>query len=161
MALSLLIVDPDRRGVDTLALVADKCRSGVATCNSFEEAYQTIRLRAPLILVAHAVIGRFQGVRLAEAAIRASARAHAVIYGPVADLVLARTMFSTRVFFERQTFVRHSLPRYLTADLPPIDRRDVHDVDRRTMFRGGRRASDVDALRAPRPGAAPRLPATR
>jgi hypothetical protein len=156
MVLSILIVDPDRHVADTLALVADKCRSGVTTCTSFEEAEREIRLRGPLVVAAHAVIGNSQGVHLAQAAIRANRRAHVVIYGSPADLVLARKMFSTRVFFEREAFIRHSLPRYLTADLPNLDRRDVRQVDRRTTFRGGRRAYDTEALRAPRPvGVAP------
>jgi hypothetical protein len=156
MLLSTLVVDSDRQVADTLAIVAAKCRSGVNTCNSFEVAEREIRLRGPLMVAAHAVIGNAQGMHLAQAAIRANRRAHAVIYGSPADLVLAREMFTRRVFFERDTFIRHSLPRYLTANLPRLDRREVRNVDRRTTFRGGRRASDIEALRVPRPaGAAP------
>jgi hypothetical protein len=151
MVLSILIVDPDRHVADALALVADKCRSGVRTCGSFEEAQSEIRLRGPLVVAARAVVGSAQGVHLAQTAVRANRRAHVVIYGSPADLLLARKMFSTRVFFEREAFIRHSLPRYLTADLPALDRRDVRNLDRRTTFRGGRRASDIEALRAPRP----------
>jgi hypothetical protein len=149
MPLSLLIVDPDRHGADALAVEARKCRDGVATRHSFEAAHQEIRQRAPLLVVAHAVVGRSQGVHLAAAAIRANNLARAIIYGSPTELVLARTMFNTRVFFERQTFVRHSLPRYLTAELPRADRRNVRTVDRRTSFRGGRRASDIHELRTP------------
>jgi hypothetical protein len=158
MGLSLVIVDPDRHVADTLALVADKCRSGVTTCSSFDQAQKEIRLRGPLLVVSHAVVGSAQGVHLAEAAIRANRLARVVIYGSTADLLLARKMFNTRVFFERETFIRYSLPRYLTADLPRVDRRELRIVDRRTTFRGGRRASDIEALRVPRPaGAAPDL----
>lgn len=159
MGLSLVIVDSDRHVADSLALVADKCRSGVTTCSSFEQAQKEIRLRGPLVVVSHAVIGSSQGVHLAQAAIRANRFAHVVIYGSTADLLLARKMFSTRVFFERETFIRHSLPRYLMADLPGADRREVRVIDRRTTFRGGRRATDIDALRAPRPPAVAVQPA--
>jgi len=143
---SVLIVESNRQQADTLAQVARKHRSQVATCSTFEEAYKEIRLRGPLIVVTHAVVGAFQGVHLAQAAVRANKSAHVVIYGSVADLVLARQMFNTRVFFERQTFLSHTLQRYLTASLPGLDRRDVRVPDRRTTFRGGRRASDIDAL---------------
>jgi hypothetical protein len=155
---SILVVDPDRHVADTLALTAEKCRSGVTTCTSYEEAERAIRMRAPLFVLAHAVIGRSQGVHLAQAAIRANTHAHVVIYGSPSDLMLARTMFRTRVFFERETFVRYSLPRYLSADLPRLDRRDVRTVDRRTTFRGGRRASDIEALRGPRVAGVPTQP---
>jgi hypothetical protein len=155
---SILVVDPDRHVAHTLAVAAEKCRSGVTTCSSFEEADREIRMRAPFMVVAHAVIGRSQGVHLAQAAIRANRRAHVVIYGSPTDLMLARTMFRTRVFFERETFVRYSLPRYLTADLPSLDRRDVRTVDRRTTFRGGRRAWDIEALRGPKVAGVPTKP---
>jgi len=151
MGLSLLIVDPDWHVTGALALEARKCWRSVTTYSSFEKASEAIRMRGPLIVVAHAVIGKAQGVHLAQAAIRANTEAHSVIYGSLAELVLARTTFNRRVFFERQTFVRHSLPRYLTGALPPSDRREVRVVDRRTTFRGGRRASDLEALRSLRP----------
>jgi hypothetical protein len=156
---SLLIVDPDWHVTDALALEARKCRDGVTTYSSFEKAYEEIRMRRPRMVVAHAVIGKSQGVHLAQAALRANPLARSVIYGGVTELVLARTSFNRCVFFERQTFVRHSLPRYLTADLPGVDRREVRVVDRRTTFRGGRRASDIEALRAPRPAGVAARPA--
>jgi hypothetical protein len=159
MGLPLLIVDPDWHVTDSLALEARKCWGSVTTQSSFEKAYEAIRLRRPLIVVTNAVVGKGQGVHLAQAAIRANPLAHSVIYGSLSDLVFARTSFNRCVFFERQTFVRHSLPRYLTANLPPVDRREVRVVDRRTTFRGGRRASDIDALRAPRPAGLARHPA--
>lgn len=151
MSLSLLIVDPDWHVTDALALEARKCWDRVTTYSSFEKAYEEIRMRRPLMVVSHAVVGKAQGVHLAQAAIRANPQAHSVIYGSLSELVFARTAFTRCVFFERQTSVRHSLPRYLTANLPPVDRREVRLVDRRTTYRGGRRASDIDALRAIRP----------
>src|SRR5579864_2571006 len=146
---SVLIVESDRQQADTLATAARKYRRQVGTCTSFEEAYKEIRLGGPQILVTRAVVGVSQGVHLAQAAVRANKNAHVVIYGSVADLVIARQMFSQRVFFERQTFLRHTIQRYLTANLPGLDRRNVRVPDRRTTFRGGRRASDIDALWTP------------
>jgi hypothetical protein len=159
MGRSLLIVDPDWHVTDALALEARKCVDRVTTYSSFEKAYEEIRMRRPLMVVSHAVVGKAQGVHLAQAAIRANPLAHSVIYGNLSELVFARTSFNRCVFFERQTFVRHSLPRYLTADLPPVDRRQVRAVDRRTTFRGGRRASDIEALRAPSPAGVAAVPA--
>jgi hypothetical protein len=143
---SVLIVESDRRQAETLAVEARKLRGQVAVCHSFEEAYKEIRLRGPRVVVSRAVIGAYQGVHLAQAAVRANSSAHAVIYGSLQDLVFARQMFSTRVFFERQAFLGHTLQRYLTADLPGLDRRNVRVPDRRTTFRGGRRASDTELL---------------
>ena len=160
MGLSLLIVDPDWQVTDALVLEARKYWARVTTHSSFEKAYEEIRMRRPLMVVSHAVVGKAQGVHLAQAAIRANPEAHSVIYGSLNELVFARAAFTRCVFFERQTFVRHSLPRYLTANLPPVDRREVRVVDRRTTFRGGRRASDIDALRAIRPAGVAAGPAT-
>jgi hypothetical protein len=159
MGLPLLIVDPDWHVSDALALEARKRWDAVSTHSSFEKAYEAIRMRRPLMVVAHAVIGKSQGVHLAQAALRANPLARSVIYGSLTELVLARTSFNRCVFFERQTFVRHTLTRYLTAALPGVDRREVRVVDRRTTFRGGRRASDIDALRAPQPTGVAALPA--
>jgi hypothetical protein len=148
---AVLIVESNRQQAETLAVEARKYRSQVSTSSSFEEAYNEIRFRGPLIVVTHAVVGAFQGVHLAQAAVRANRSAHVVIYGSLADLVLARQVSSTRVFFERQAFLPYTLPRYLTASLPSLDRLDVRVPDRRTTFRGGRRASDIDALWAQAP----------
>src|SRR5579863_4331620 len=106
---SILIVESNSQQADMLVKVARKYRSQVATCSSFEEAYNEIRFRGPQIVVTHAVIGAFQGVHLAQAAVRTNKHAHAVIYGSVGDLVFARQMFSPRVFFERQSFIRHTI----------------------------------------------------
>jgi hypothetical protein len=146
---SVLIVESNGQQADTLASVARTYRSEVAVSNTFEEAYEEIRLRRPAVVVTHAVLGAFQGMHLAQAAVRANKSAHVVIYGSVPDLVLARQLFSPRVFFERQTFIRYTLQRYLTANLPRLDRRDVRLPDRRTTFRGGRRASDIGVLWTP------------
>src|ERR1700683_589850 len=146
---SVLIVDSDRHRADALALEARKYRGHVATSSSFAEAYEEIRLRGPLIVLSQAVVGASQGVHLAQAAIRANSHAHTVIYGSLTDLVLARQFFNNRVFFVRQPFLPYTLPHYLTAPPPGLDRRDVRVADRRTTFRGGRRASDIDTLWAP------------
>ena len=106
MGHSLLIVDPDWHVTDALALEARKCWDRVTTYSSFEKAYEEIRMRRPLMVVSHAVVGKAQGVHLAQAAIRANPQAHSVIYGSVSELVFARTAFTRCVFFERQTFVR-------------------------------------------------------
>src|SRR5579863_2315288 len=106
MGVSLLLVDPDWHVTDALSIEARKCWGSVKVHSSFEEAYEEIRMRRPLMVVTNAVIGKAQGVHLAQAAVRANNVAHSVIYGSLTDLVLARTSFNRSVFFERQTFVR-------------------------------------------------------
>ncbi len=146
MALSVLVVDSDKHRADGLAIEARKHRGEVTTRHTYEDAQKEIQLRAPLILIAHARIRMSQGVHLAQLAVRANGLAHALIYGSPAELVLAHDMFSTRAFFVRESLVSYALPRFLISALPVHERRDVRVVDRRTTFRGGRRASDVDVL---------------
>lgn len=146
MALSVLVVDPDHQAAETIALLARRFRGEVASCSSFDAARTEIQRRCPLLLVSAAKIGFAQGAHLAQAAIRANSKAHAIVYGTLDELVLARDVFSSRVLFARRTLVRDALPHLLRADLPLQDRRDVRVVDRRDTFRGGRRATDVEAL---------------
>jgi hypothetical protein len=71
-----------------------------------------------------------------------------VVYADHDDLYLARTTQAAGAFYERGARIAGALPSYVSADLPPRDRRDPAVVDRRSavMFRGGRRSADVALL---------------
>lgn len=146
MALSVLVVDADRHFAETIAMIARRSRGEVESSCTFEAARTEIQRRCPLLLVTSAKLGFAQGAHLAQAAIRANSKAHAIIYGKFDELVLARDVFSSRVVFARRASLQQSLPALLRAELPALDRRDLRVVDRRNVFRGGRRATDLETL---------------
>jgi hypothetical protein len=149
MTPTVMIVEPDHLIASRLASIAQKLGANVVTRASFEEARRDIALRVPALLISHVKLGQMRGTHLAHAATLASNRLHAVVYGSPSDLALERDARRPRIFFERERFLPYALGQYLTATLPPEDRRDVRTIDRRTTFRGGRRATDITALRGP------------
>lgn len=66
-----------------------------------------------------------------------------LVYSDRLDLWVTRELQRAGAFFERRSRIAFALPAYAQANLPILDRRSAGAVDRRTAFRGGRRASDV------------------
>jgi DNA-binding NtrC family response regulator len=151
MIRSVVIVEPDRNLAMTLAGLAQKAGASVVTRSSFEEARKEIAQRVPSVLFANVRLGMMRGTHLAHAATLGNSRLRAIVYGRPADLVLEMGARRPRMFFEREAFLPFSLAHYLAADLPASDRRDVRHVDRRTTFRGGRRATDIAPLHQAQP----------
>jgi hypothetical protein len=71
-----------------------------------------------------------------------------MVYGED-DRMLAGEIQTAGAFYERVEFVPYALAGFLIGALPVRDRRDVGFVDRRRLFRGGRRTTDVALLHAP------------
>ncbi|HEX7136597.1 MAG TPA: hypothetical protein VF219_02050 [Vicinamibacterales bacterium] len=69
-------------------------------------------------------------------------RARCVVHTSRPDAYLIREAQELGAFFERTERLPHAISGYLLVDLPARDRRDPERVDRRTSFRGGRRAID-------------------
>jgi hypothetical protein len=101
------------------------------TANEYDWLVTNVRLQA------------YNGLHLAYLAKLVPSPIRILIYGGSADTALAREAQLLGAFFEPQASVARSLGGYITADLPPLDRRDAHIRDRRTVFRGGRRRSDI------------------
>jgi hypothetical protein len=60
--------------------------------------------------------------------------------------MLASEIQSAGAFYERPEFVIFALGNFLQASLPERDRRSVSILDRRAIFRGGRRTTDTPVL---------------
>ena len=63
------------------------------------------------------------------------------------DVALAREAQLAGAFYEASFKLLHALPAYIQGELPDRDRRDPMRSDRRSSFRGGRRATDVTDVR--------------
>jgi hypothetical protein len=94
-------------------------------------------------LITNIRLDAYNGLHLAYLARMAQTPIRILVYGEATDHVLAREAQDLGAFYELREAVSRSLPGYLTAPLPPTDRRDVRVRDRRLQFRGGRRSSDV------------------
>jgi hypothetical protein len=65
-----------------------------------------------------------------------------LVYGETMDLALAREAQRLGAFYEPRTRIHQTLAGYLTRQLPPADRRNAAQGDRRAIFRGGRRSTE-------------------
>ncbi len=101
------------------------------------------------MLIANVRLGAFNGIHLAYLAKINNPKTRVMIYGQD-DRMLAGEVQSAGAFYERSDCVRYALAAFLQASLPDRDRRDVTFTDRRQIFRGGRRTTDLQNLRGQR-----------
>lgn len=84
-----------------------------------------------------------EGLHLAYVVASAGYRTRAVVYSDGAESWVIRELHRAGAFYESRSRVAFALPAYANADLPVLDRRNPAMPDRRTAYRGGRRASDA------------------
>lgn len=87
-----------------------------------------------------------EGLQLAHVVAGAGYSTRALIYSDAVDPWIVRELHRAGAFFETRSRIVFSLPSYVKAKLPILDRRDPAKPDRRTTYRGGRRASDVPMI---------------
>lgn len=84
-----------------------------------------------------------EGLQLAYVVASAGYATRAVIYSDDAEPWVIHEVQRAGAFFESQARLIFALLAYVHAKLPVLDRRNPTVPDRRTSYRGGRRASDV------------------
>ncbi|HEY7287597.1 MAG TPA: hypothetical protein VH497_19235 [Vicinamibacterales bacterium] len=137
----LLIAEPDG-GVRRMLQRA--CGRSVRTieCADFQTARTELATLRPDALVTNLRLHDYNGLHLVLLARASNRRARCVVHTSRPDAYLIREAQEIGAFFERTERLPHALSGYLLADLPVRDRRDPQRIDRRTAFRGGRRAID-------------------
>jgi DNA-binding NtrC family response regulator len=148
-ARKVLFADSDRAFGRKLVFLAQNAGALAEAVSTGEEARRALVATSPSLFFAAVRLGGLRGVDLVHLARMANAKMHAILYGGGGDLLLAKEAQRAGALFEPVNFLPHSLARYLTSELPPRDRRDVARIDRRHTFRGGRRATDLEALFRP------------
>jgi DNA-binding NtrC family response regulator len=119
----------------------------LAHCVDFPRARKTLLSEEPpALLVTNLRLGAYNGLHLVFLAKTSRAGTASIVYAEPMDLGLAREAQRIGAFVESKARVVHALKSYLTAVLPPRDRRSPDSFDRRRTFRGGRRAADGAAL---------------
>jgi hypothetical protein len=160
MAPVVLIVDPDSQFAQRLGKVAQRSGWSLVERTTFAGARRDLDARRPSAVVTNIKLGMFNGVHLAYLTRQTLPAARAVVYADVTDPAMAVEAQRANAFYERRDSLACSLPSYLRSELPPTDRRGVCQIDRRGLFRGGRRITDRADLRlgkTPRPTRVPRM----
>jgi PleD family two-component response regulator len=135
----VLLVDPNpgivRAAEDLLRVLAR-----VHVCVDFSAARDRLISHPPQLLVANIRLREYNALHLV---LRARPKTRCIVYSAYDDVGLAREAQAAGAFYERQLVLAPALIGYLSAVLPPRDRRDVEVPDRRQFPRGGRRAYDL------------------
>src|SRR5438067_1837767 len=97
----------------------------------------------PDLLVTNLRLGEYNGLHLVLLASAEQAITRSVVHSNRPDPYLIREAQSLGAFFERTERLPQSLIGYLHFTLPEQDRREALRYDRRSLFRGGRRAADI------------------
>ena len=143
---SALVVDVDPIFVSELAPIITACGFRVFPLSEFAAARHELYVCRPDVLIANVRLDAFNGIHLAYLAKINQPETRVMIYG-YDDRILAGEAQAAGAFYERSDRVRYALESFLQASLPAHDRRGVTFTDRRQIFRGGRRMTDLESLR--------------
>jgi two-component system nitrogen regulation response regulator GlnG len=140
----VLVVDDDpwiwRDVRRTLRFLAD-----VQVAGDFPAARRRLIDEAPDLLVTNLRLGAYNGLHLVHLASTAGSSTRSIVYSTHSDFPLIEEAQRIGAFFERPQRLASALPAYVRSLLPDRDRRSPRHVDRRQLFRGGRRAADAVA----------------
>ena len=101
-------------------------------------------LAPPTFVITNLRLDEYNGLHLVLLNHIANPPARCIVHTDRPDFVLLAEAQDLGAFFERTDRLAFALPAYLASNWPTADRRNPRTYDRRTIFRGGRRAADVD-----------------
>ncbi len=146
----VLAVDSHRKWLDALRERWSHLAE-IDVCTEFSAARTRLfEQPPPELLVTNLRLGPFNGLHLVFLAQSANLPTTCLTYGAQTnptDLALAREAQLAGAFYEASYRLPYALPAYLQSELPERDRRDPAREDRRSTFRGGRRATDISEVR--------------
>ena len=152
----MLIVDPDVPVAAALARIVEPAASSsrggmdVTLCSDFFDARSRLRAAPPALLITALRLREYNGLNLVYLAASAGLSTRSIVYTEATDTGMAREIRAAGAFYEVRRRLPVVLPAYLSAVLPPQDRRDIALYDRRHNARpGGRRAVDQPASDRP------------
>jgi DNA-binding NtrC family response regulator len=138
----LLIVEPDDDWSLRLRDVATRL-TRVKVCRDFPSARRELSVRQFALVATNIRLEAYNGLQLVYMARNAAAGCRAIAYTEAWDVWLAVEAQRVGAFYDVRECLPVTLPRFLTAELPAVDRRQPALRDRRTLSRvGGRRAAD-------------------
>lgn len=121
----------------------------VTACHDFQTARVQLLSKRPDVLVTNLRLEEYNGLHLIVLSRTANSPARCIVHTDRPDFMLIAEAQSLGALFERTERLPSTLPHYLRNHWPPADRRDPHFLDRRSLFRGGRRAFERTARKVP------------
>ncbi|HET9832427.1 MAG TPA: hypothetical protein VFP91_11980 [Vicinamibacterales bacterium] len=148
IAPSVLIVEPDafisRRLKEACGALAR-----VTTIPDFPTGRERLMVDQPNFLVTNLRLNEFNGLHLLFLTHAEERTTHCIIHTSRPDFSLVGEAQKLGAVFEWTERLPYALHQYLESPWPNADRRTPHRIDRRRLFRGGRRAPDVAQLFSP------------
>ena len=141
----ILLVEPNAELRQAFAAIM-ATGATVQACADFPAARRALSGATYDLVVTNLRLGPFNGLHLVYLARARLIRS--LVYEGQSDLFLAREAQSAGAFYETVERLPLVLLNYVMLELPPVDRRDPVQPDRRAMRRGGRRAADLAQLQA-------------
>ena len=142
---SVLIVEPNHRVGRKLREVAITV-AATTLCPDFDGGRAEMQQHPPGVLVTNLRLEAYNGLHLVLLSQATSTGARCLVHTDRPDFLLVGEALGMGAFFERTERLPYSLVAFITGDLPPADRRNPDQFDRRSNFRGGRRASDIEGV---------------
>lgn len=144
---TVLIVEPDAAFRELLVDVAGAYADAQGV-GDFQAAFDRLGDASPDLLITNLRLrANVEGLQLAYVVASSGYATRAIVYSDYADAWVAHEIQRAGAFYETPARIVFALPSYIHAKLPVLDRRSPIAADRRSSFRGGRRASDVPTIR--------------
>jgi hypothetical protein len=137
----VLIVEPNPAVGNQLRAVSVTV-ARTALCLDFNAGRDALYSFHPHVLITNLRLEDYNGLHLVLLSRMLEAPPRALVHTDRPDFLLANEALAMGAFFERTERLQFALLAFLEAELPPQDRRDPIQPDRRKVSRGGRRAGD-------------------
>jgi len=144
----VLIVEPDAF-VSRRLKEACGTTSLVTTCPDFPSGRERLMVDHPNFLITNLRLNEFNGLHLIFLTQADACQTHCIVNTTRPDFSLIAEAQKLNALFEWTDRLPYALYQYLRSQWPDVDRRTPHRIDRRSSFRGGRRAPDVAQLFLP------------
>jgi DNA-binding NtrC family response regulator len=141
----VLLVEPDAM-MSSLLSEAIHAFARVNPHAHFTAARSDLRRGVFDLIITNLRLGPYNGLHLAHLAATESNATRSIVYTAIYEPLMAREIQRAGAFYETAGLLPHTIPAYLTSNLPSLDRRNFEVRDRRRAFRGGRRRADVQNL---------------
>ena len=137
----MLIVEPSPIVGNQLRAVSVTV-ARTALCRDFDGGRDALYSFHPHVLITNLRLEDYNGLHLVLLSRMLEQPPRCLVHTDRPDFLLANEALSMGAFFERTERLAYGLVRFLEAELPPEDRRNPIQPDRRKVYRGGRRAGD-------------------
>jgi len=136
----VLLAEPDASTLSALR-VAIGTFAEVDACDSLPQARELLFLTPYDRLIVNHRLQAYNGLHLVHLAPLAT---RSIVYTDRYDHSVSRDVREAGAFYEVRDRLSYVVPRYIRYGLPKRDRREL--LDRRSIYRGGRRSSDLPAF---------------